>query len=710
MLSLLLLTQLTVAAGQIDSLYSTPALREMVSRAAAENRNVPERLLSYRSHIETEMSLLLRDTLGREQTASIEQFATAAAWERGGRYDLHIVGYRAQTVGVPYSTLSIVRAWTVPSLYGERLSLGAYFTNPNRRDTLVAVHPFAADRDSFYHFSGGDTVAVLNVGARRIPIARIRVRPNLNLVSRIGGFDGEIDIDATRFQIVRMRGRFVVAGPPPGKRATLMRALGVIGVAYAEFVNAEVDGKYWLPAFQRTEFQASFPILGQTRPVFRLVSTISDIRVSEGVATVSDTVGIPRVNVTWAPSDSIDAYRDWTHGIGAQTSSVHADDFQDMAPDSWRTDGPPRLALFPPTASRLFRFNRVEGLYTGLAPSIDFRSAVPGLTASGWGGWAWSEQTMRGGASLSYRRAQDTYDVRAERAIVSTNDFTPPFGDDPGFTALISNIDNYDYIDRRSATLSFTRFLGSVDGGVVTVQLGTARDGAEPARLARGLFPGGLKFLANRGATTGTYAHGVADVEVHPNVNGDFVEPGVGLRAHYEIGSGDLDWQRVELSLSARKYVGSISLAAHADGGFLLGANPPPQTLFELGGNEALPGYAYKQFAGDRAALLRTFASYRFHVWERPRHLWRSIYIPGVSPGVAMSAQGGWTELSSQGAVTASHQLVEGTTQIAEPTHGTRATIGGGITLFSGLLHVGLARPVDRPAPWKLAIGFGAQF
>ncbi|MEO7086153.1 MAG: hypothetical protein ABI442_00015, partial [Gemmatimonadaceae bacterium] len=412
MLSLLLVAQLAVAAPAADSIYATPALRAMVARAAQENGDVPALLQSYKSHIETEMSLLIRDTLGREQTASVEQFATAAEWNRGGRYDLHIVGYRAQTVGVPYSTLSIVRAWTVPSLYGERLSLGAYFTNPTRRDTLVAVHPFAQDRESFYRFSGGDTVAVLNVGTRRIPIARIRVRPNLNVVERVGGFDGEIDIDATRFQIVRMRGRFVVAGPPPGKRSAIMRALGVVGVAYAEFVNAEVDGKYWLPAFQRTEFQASFPMFGQTRPVFRLVSTIDDIRVNEGLATAGDSLLPPHVVVSWAPSDSLDAFRDWNRGIGSQTSSVHADDFQDMAPDVWRPDGPPRLVLFPANPARLLRFNRVEGLYTGLAPGVDFRSAVPGLSASAWAGWAWSEETARGGAAVSYRRAQDTYGAR----------------------------------------------------------------------------------------------------------------------------------------------------------------------------------------------------------------------------------------------------------------------------------------------------------
>src|ERR1043166_3320974 len=157
MLSFILWAQLATAKPVADSTYATPALRTLIALRAVANRRAPDSLKSYTSRIETESSLLIRDTLGREQTAEIEQMATAAKWDRGGRYDLHVIGYRSQTVGVPYSTLSIVRAWTVPSLYGERLSLGAYFTRARVRrdsDTLIAVHPFARERDQYYRFSG----------------------------------------------------------------------------------------------------------------------------------------------------------------------------------------------------------------------------------------------------------------------------------------------------------------------------------------------------------------------------------------------------------------------------------------------------------------------------------------------------------------------------------------------------------------------------
>ena len=715
MLTLIFCAQL-VAATSIDSTYSSPALRALVARAAAENRQPPAALKSYRSRIETELSLLIRDTLGRERSAEVEQLATDASWTRGDKYDLHIVGYRSQNVGVPYSTLSLVRAWTVPTLYGERLSLGAYFSRSRRTDSLVAVHPFSSDRDKFYRFSGGDTVATLRAASRTISIVRIHVRPNLRGNTRLGAFDGEIDLDAERAHIVRMRGQLVVSGGASDRRSAIIQRVGVVAAAYVEFVNAEINGAYWLPTFQRTEFQASFPLFGQARPVFRLVSTIGAITVTDtGALTAAATTAavtvasVPRVNVSWAPSDSVNAFGAWQHDLGTLSSSVHADDFDDVAPDAWRTNGPPRIDLLPTNMTRVLRFNRVEGLFTGLAPSIDFRTLVPGLNAGVFGGWAWAENTARGGAFVTRRRGNAIYGIRAERSLASTNDFMPPLGDDPGFSALLGSVDNFDYVDRRSATLSFTRVIGSFDRGLATVQFGVANDRGERTRISHGLF-GPDDFRSNRGVAEGTSFVGIADLELHPNVTGEFVQPGVGGRLHVESGRGDLDWTRTEVELSARKYIGQYSFAAQADGGLVTGGVPPPQKLFELGGNESLPGYDYKEFVGDRAALFRTFASYRFGIWQRPQRFWRSYMMPGVSPGIAASIQGGWTELSSAGAALAASRLANGAVPVPRATNGMRATMGAGLTFFSDVVHIGVAQPVDRAAHLRFVAGIGTAF
>ncbi|MGH7622912.1 MAG: hypothetical protein ACREMU_11270, partial [Gemmatimonadaceae bacterium] len=49
-------------------------------------------------------------------------------------------------------------------------------------------------------------------------------------------------------------------------------------------------------------------------------------------------------------------------------------------------------------------------------------------------------------------------------------------------------------------------------------------------------------------------------------------------------------------------------------------------------------------------------------------------------------------------------------TPLSTATDGVRATIGTGLTLFSDLVHIGVARPVDRPAHWRFVLGLGAIF
>ena len=104
MLSLLLAAQIIAATPTPSAMpiYSSEALKALIAEASVANRIPPTALREYRSRVETETSLLIRDTLGREHTAEVEQLATRAEWTRDGNYDLHIIGYRTQSVGVPY--------------------------------------------------------------------------------------------------------------------------------------------------------------------------------------------------------------------------------------------------------------------------------------------------------------------------------------------------------------------------------------------------------------------------------------------------------------------------------------------------------------------------------------------------------------------------------------------------------------------------------
>jgi hypothetical protein len=259
--------------------------------------------------------------------------------------------------------------------------------------------------------------------------------------------------------------------------------------------------------------------------------------------------------------------------------------------------------------------------------------------------------------------------------------------------------------------VSATQVFGSISGALATIEAAVESDAGEAARITRGVFPSSQRFRANRGVANGTSLRTAAELEIHPNVNGDFVQPGLGARLRYDFARGDLDWSRIEARIAAREYVGRITLGAQADAGMVFGASLPPPRLFELGGNESLPGYEYKEFVGDRAALFRIFASYRLGVLQRPWRFSRGLMLPGLSPGLAASLQGGWSALSSQAAAAATARLTAGTTLPAPtPTDGIRATAGIGVTAFSDLVHVGVARAVDRRAPLRLVAGFGTAF
>jgi len=715
-LPLLLFAQLSAAS---DPVYSSARVRDLVARATIANHAPPPELRGYRARVETEFSLNIRDTLGRERAGQIEQIASRVNWTRDGTYDMHVVGYRSQSLGSPVSTLSFVHGWTEPSLYGDRLQLGVQLGAPpdpkakprkGGGSWLVAVHPFSYDRDRYYRFSGGDTVVTLQTGGRSIPLVRVQVTPRLGDATRLAAFEGEIDLDADRQQIVRMRGQFVILASKG--RPTLAPMPGLTGVVYCEFVNAEIDGRYWLPAFQRTELQSTFALLGQGRAVMRVVSRFSDHIVE--TSGTPDTTAPPQTThrTTWASSDSVSRFGDWTHSLGVATSEVNANDFEDVAPDAWRPTGRPRLDISPTRTDNVFRYNRVEGLFTGLEANFRMRSAAPGLTTGGSLGWAWTERTLRGGAHIALRRDPWTTGVRAERLLANTNDFTPPLNpENGGLAAMFGSVDDFDYVDRRVALASVTRVMGGPGKALVTLQLGAGGDRAEVSRLTHGVAGGG-SFRPNRGAAEGNYALGTFDAELHPGVSGDFLQPGLGGSVRYEVGRGTLEWQRAEVMLAARKYLGRFALSVQADAGAVYGAVIPPQKLFEVGGSGTLPGYDYKEFAGDRAALIRSQITYAFPLWRRPHRLWRTLFIPGFAPGIAAGLQGGWTSISTDAARTAVTALgaAWSPTPVSRATDGFRATAGIGLTFFSGSAHIGVARPIDHKAPWRFVWGLGHNF
>jgi len=689
-------------------------------------------LLGYTAKVESELALILRDSLGREIVGQIEQLAAQAEWDRDGRYELHVVGFRSQSAGAPYSALTWTRMYTVPTLYGSRLVLGmndgitytrrdssAYSKRVQNdrkagRDSLRAIHPLAVDREKFYEYTGGDTVATLYSNGRAIRIVRVHVVPVRRPTSNFIAYNGELDFDADRHQLIRMRGRLQqVTTASPG---LFLKSTGAVAIAYMEFENAEVNGKYWLPTFQRSEFQAQLGILGATRPIYRIVSRFRDFSLrTDTIVALAEMDSAPpvaprlRSKLTFASKDSVSKYGRWQENLGTASGRVDGDDFDDIAPDVWKPTGKPRVDYWPRSLEEVLRYNRVEGMFTGAASEVRFRDAMPGLSARGTLGWAWEERTLRGLGTVTLARGKWIQSLRAERTLENTSDFKTALESGLGIGPLIGGIDDNDYVDRWIAGYSLSRIVKDVDHAIFTNEIAYVEDRNEASRLKNGVF-GSQAFRPNRTAFSGRYARATSTLEIHPRVNGESLSPGIGAVFTYQVASGDLAWQRAEAHVAMRTYWRGLLLASAVNAGAVTGKVIPPQTLYEMGGAMDLPSYRYKEFGGDHAALGSGLIAYYFPVLRTPRRV-GPITIPGLSPGIGAGVSGGWTEASSPAARTALLALGgDGVTPLSRPTDGVRGTADFRFTLLSGALGVGMARAIDHPDNWKPYFGFGLSF
>lgn len=583
-----------------------------------------------------------------------------------------------------------------------------------------AVHPLATDRERVYRFSGGDTVEKLTVGEREIRIVKIEVTPKANLPPHTAVFSGEVDLDVDRKNVVRMRGSFATTDDLPSGPFGLLKPLQLQGVVFVELVNSEVNQEYWLPSYQRFEAQAVTALLGDSKAVFRIVSRFRNYAITPPESTLkvasSDTLRARPHVLSVAPRDSLSRFDRWIEDLGVMSAATSSEDFTDVAPRQWRQDGTPLVRMQAERFSDLARFNRIEGIFTGAGVSARMRDAAPGLTLRALGGYAWSERTARGRASAVLERDAWTYALRAGRSLDITNDFRNVLDSGSSLGALFGQ-DDYDYVDRYSAGASATRTFAKRSARA-RVEVGWTDDRAVVNHVARGPI-GGQLYLPNRGVDEGNWLRSALTLEWHPDEAAEFMRPGFGATLSYLRGDGQLNFQRTELRLSARTNTGPWTFASRLDAGVVFG-DPPPQQLFELGSTENLPGYDYKVFAGNQAAVVRGLAMYQLHLFTAPIRLTQRFWLPAAAPALAVSLQGGWTGASNDagraailrlGSQAATSQPVAGLpTPVSVVTGNARESVSVGVRFFGGTVGLSIARPIDRAAAWKGRIDFGQLF
>ena len=704
-----------------DSTYSSAALAKIVEMASRTNRRVPPALAGYGAMIESELALLLNTPTGpdgagagtaaatTESASQVEQLELRVTWDRAGGFDQHVVGYRARQLGPMVSALTIVpRPWTAPMLYGNRMSLvfggpPSFRSADSTRRQLPTVHPFADDREQFYRFAGGDTVATIRVGTRDLRIVRISVEPQ-GRHRDVMLFAGEVLIDGATGAIIRMRGR-IKLGMPKGLwpvRRALRAVAQVQEVAYIDFENSEHTGQLWLPHKQRLEYQVMTG-LTEARATIRVQSVWRDMQIAlraDTSAATADTLGAAQYSFQMISPDSASRWSDWRSELGAVTADASAREFDDVAPPEFRPTGPPQWRWQARGFGDLVRLNRVEGLFLGAAGLLDLRRASPGLSVRAFGGWAFSAGTAKGGVEAFRVRGPWVASLRAERHLASTNDFSQSLGGGGG--GVIGGLfgrEGVDWVDRRVLSLSGTKEFGTKHARLIRAEAAYASDHGFSHELKTGVFGG--DFRPNRPVDPGQYLRSRLQLEVGRNVLNSPLVSGFGATVLYERGDRGLRWQRAQLQSLAQRMFGRVVLAGRADAALAIGSALPTQQLLEIGAAEGLPGFDYKAFAGDQAVVVRSTVGYLLPVWESPIRLARLV-LPAIAPQLQAGVFGGRVNAGPR--TSARLDQLDWVT-----SDGWRGSFDLRVRFFGGAFSAGVARSFDHVGGWKLQFGFGGS-
>jgi hypothetical protein len=583
------------------------------------------------------------------------------------------------------------------------------------------VHPLARDRERAYRFLAADTLGLVLDDGSAFTAIRVRVQPRLRPLPGVLVFRGDLWLDVRTLQVRRLIGRVDRVRTEAG-RARALLAGDVQPVAYLDAQGRELSGAV-VPTLMRVE-QISRALAQEATGVVRVVSRAEPESVvamrTPGPAALADSA----TRYTLRDADATIPPRPWRLTLGEATQASAGTDtrFEPWWPEREKATGPAIGRLEVRRDTDLYRYNRVEGFFTGAGLTVRFRDQMPGAVLRTVGGWAWNERTWRARASFNRTIRGTTAFIGTGKFLDLTNDFRSPYDSGSSWLPLLLSTDPYDYVERRYARLGFESAVPSADA-IVRLEAGLVRDVDVRRSVTRGLV--GSDFLPNRGVDAGTYGRVIALVEWQRNADLDPTGRSVGATMRAELAEGELAYERVEARVVGRARFGAGTLAAIANAGLLRGA-PPPQQLFELGGLQYLPGYAYKEFAGDRAVSAVLLGAVPLGLLQDPIGEIAGFVVPALAPSVQIGLSAGWTALSSPAARAAAARLgavfdpVTGTVlrdattgqpRTPDATRIVRATLSVGLQLFGGALYVGAGRAVDgavdAPRNWRAVVAIG---
>ncbi len=695
------------------AVYSTPALRALVTRAAESNATVPAR--GYHAHFESEIAVNKALPNRVEGISSVEQYDGTLTWSADSG-NQHSEGYRIVTTGLPLPAGYVLgSAWIVPTLYGDRFTL---LSNPKEKgvkseskaDSLASradnvVHPLASDREAYYYYAGGDTVDVEDaLGAHRRVVV-VEVSPHATFPEATRVFAGQLYLEVGTGALMRMRGQ-IYSVRAPGKELTGFKKIANALVANAsiiDFQNERIDGVL-LPTYQSADLAIILPLTTAMGTMVRMVTRLDHVTVQGGgTVPLGDGAVAPTVVRTSAPKDSLATYRGWDDVPTDWPSRYLINERLDVGPERFRPTGAPVFFVRAPTTYDFFRFNRVEGLFLGLAGTLFMRDLVPGLALRGGVGYGFWDGQVRGGVVATWRLHRWFTEATAEHELAIVTKFRDPLDYAMGTRPIFSQ-DLYDYANRSVGQVGVGYGLEQHRSGVIRADIGVVKDSYTPQELVHG--PLGQDYYPLAYVTPGTYFRSRISLIWREDISSHFARPGIGAQVYLENGQGDFQYTSVNARLVGRENVKGLLLSFVGYGGLATAPSSiPTQQLFLIGGDFTLPGYDFDQFGGNRALLLTGSIGYVLPFLKQPIPVSKKLALPAINPNINFIGYVGWTGASDVGQA-ALDQLgtrVNSNGQL-EPysvtTNGPRGSVQVKLGLFGNFLGFGLARTLDANGTW----------
>jgi hypothetical protein len=681
-----------------DSIWDSPETRALVNRVIQTGVTVPQGLDDYRAAMGAVIYLSLQsDTAqGGELPVTVDEFAGEVRWERDGDVQQTIRGHRVRMLApAPYTLGSLLDApWIIPHLYGNTINVFSLSATPGGRTQLAqAIHPFSLRGIDFYHYEAGSRVRV-TTSAGVTTLVPVTVRPRPGMLEASGQqrlVAGTFWVDSDRAAVARARfgfaergGRFVVT------------ETGV----FFELESALVEGQWWLPYRQRREIQVASPLLGGAVAI-RIVTTLSGFEVNTG----------------WdAPQQGVRLVMDLQDGAFAGTPPAEGEptdigDFADLVsfvrpPE--RTEGV-QAALRYERADHLFRYNRVEGPFLGVATRIQPRDPERrDWSVYAHAGWAFAESTPRGELAFRWHPGDPvapgvrwSANVGAYRRLRDMTSFRPPLQWELGYSlgAALGGYDVRDYYDAAGLEAFATRRSGSWLARLG----GRAEQHDSVSRNTNSfLFGEASDFPDVAPAEPGTHAAVEGTLRYARGTGALGVGGGVIAQLTADQGFGDFGVTRATALLSTRFPSRYVTLIARGDAGTVIG-EAPPQFLFRFGGIEGLRGYARNEFGGSTALLGRGRLLLHLPPYgEEPLFRAGFFLFPPLRPALVLSGDAGWARVSDD----ARESLVR---LGAAETDGVRSSYGVGLSLFEDAVSIEYVWPGEG-GKGRWYTGFVAYF